>query len=97
MSTWGWIVTALVAWIILGGLTALLLGPRIKKREIAEHVKGYREGRRLMRHGDGADEWIGMSLTKKHLLALLDLGYGPDGNKVDAAGRAEILRQHGLK
>jgi hypothetical protein len=97
MSTWGWILVCLAAWVILGLLAALLIGPRIKNKEIAHHVEGYREGRRLMRHGDGADEWIGITITKKHLLALLDLGYDQHGNPVDAAGRAEILRQHGLK
>jgi hypothetical protein len=68
-----------------------------KKREIKEHVEGYREGRRLMRHGDGADEWIGMDLTRKHLLALVDLGCDETGSKVDVKRQAEVLRLHGLR
>lgn len=66
------------------------------RREIESHVEGYREGRRLMRHGDGADEWIGMSLTKEHLLALIGLGLDTEGRKVSPERRAEILAEHGL-
>lgn len=67
-----------------------------KKREIARHVKGYKDGRSLMRQGDGADEWIGMSVTKEHLLALIALGCNEHGRKVSRLARSDVLREHGL-
>jgi hypothetical protein len=69
----------------------------MSRREVAEHVKGYAEGRRLMRHGDGADEWLGMRLVRENLLALTDLGYDEHGRKATLAERAEVLRAHGLR
>lgn len=67
-----------------------------KKHKIAEHVKGYAEGRRLMRHGDGADEWIGMDIVREHLLALVKLGRDTDGQPATPQDLARVLRQHGL-
>lgn len=69
---------------------------RRSRRKVRHHVEGYREGRSLMRFGDGADEWVGMAIAKEHLLALIDLGLDTDGKKASPGKRAEILRAHGL-
>jgi hypothetical protein len=68
-----------------------------KRAEVASHVRGYREGRRLMRVGDPADEWYGMALAKRHLLALIRLGRNEQGEKCSPAVLDEVLRVHGLK
>lgn len=74
-----------------------MFGKRLReKQEVRRHVEGYKEGRRLMRQGDGADEWIGMSITKEHLLALIALGCDEHGEKASVERRADILSQHGL-
>lgn len=70
---------------------------RVKEREVRKHVEGYKEGRRLMRQGDGADEWFGMSIARENLLALVSLGRNEKGEKVDRAELAECLRTHGLR
>lgn len=68
-----------------------------RKRQIKEHVDGYREGRRLMRHGDGVDEFIGMDLAREHLLALVRLGCDEHGEKVSVDRQVEVLVSHGLR
>lgn len=68
-----------------------------RKRKVASHIKGYREGRRLMRNGDGADEWAGMQIAREHVLALVALGRDEFGEKVDREALAECLRVHGLR
>lgn len=69
---------------------------REEEREVRYHVEGYQQGRRLMRFGDGADEWIGMAIAKKHLLVLIALGRDELGKKSSVEKRAKILRLHGL-
>lgn len=70
---------------------------RLGKREVRVLVEGYKEGRRLMRHGDGVDEWYGMSIARENLLALVALGRNEEGEKVDRAELVECLRTHGLR
>lgn len=48
-----------------------------------QHVKNYREGRHLMRHGDGADEYIGMDIARKARDELRLMGYDIDGTRPD--------------
>lgn len=45
-------------------------------------LKDYAEGRRLMRHGDGADEWLGMRFAKDAQDALEVQGFNTDGSRI---------------
>lgn len=65
--------------------------------KVKRYVEGYREGRRLMRQGDGADEWIGMDIARTNLLALVSMGRDETGQKVSQAELDECLRSHGIK
>lgn len=57
--------------------------PWQRKKRVNAALKRYREGIRLMRQGDGADEWIGMSLAREGRDALNKLGYDVDGTRPD--------------
>lgn len=69
---------------------------RRRKAEITANVKAYREGRRLMRQGDGADEFIGMRIARDHLLALVRLGRNETGHKATPSELERILDNHNL-
>lgn len=73
-----------------------MFGGRRRKRLVAQHVKGYQEGRRLMRQGDGADEWVGMDMVRLHLRALVSLGYDQHGQKHTEPELDRILAEHRL-
>lgn len=66
-------------------------------RRVRGHVKGYKEGRRLMRQGGGADEWLGMEIVREHLMALVVLGYDEHGEKATLDERRDVLTRHGLR
>jgi hypothetical protein len=74
----------------------MIFGRKRRERKVAALVASYDEGRRLMRQGDGADEWIGSHIARGALLALADLGRGVDGQPLDADGLVRLLRRHGL-
>lgn len=73
-----------------------MFGRRRREREVATWVRRYDEGRRLMRQGDGADEWVGQDITREALRRLVALGRNHQGEKVDTAGLVHALRLHGL-
>lgn len=51
--------------------------------EFKRQVENYREGLRLMRNGDGADEWIGMDIARDARDALREMGYDIEGSRPD--------------
>lgn len=67
--------------------TDKLAGREERKRrnspEVKRELESYWEGRRLMRVGDGADEWIGMDIASRARSALNKMGYDPDGTRPD--------------
>lgn len=54
-----------------------------KRREVRELIKSYNEGLRLMRVGDGRDEWAGNHIAYEARERLRSLGYDIDGTRPD--------------
>lgn len=54
-----------------------------KRKAAATAAKRYREAMRLVRQGDGADEFIGMQLAREAREELHALGYDIDGTRPD--------------
>ena len=53
-----------------------------KKKRIERLVKQYKEGFRLMRHGDGADEWYGIKIMNEARDELAAMNRDPYGKKI---------------
>lgn len=53
-----------------------------KKKRIKRLVKQYKEGFRLMRNGDGADEWYGIKIMNEARDELAAMNRDPYGEKI---------------
>ena len=53
-----------------------------KKKRIERLVKRYKEGFRLMRNGDGADEWYGIKIMNEARDELAAMNRDPYGEKI---------------
>ena len=54
-----------------------------KKKRIERLVKQYKEGFRLMRNGDGADEWYGIKIMNEARDELAAMNRDPYGEKIE--------------
>lgn len=54
-----------------------------RRREVRSLISDYNEGLRLMRQGDGRDEWAGNRIAYEAREQLRSLGYDIDGTRPD--------------